>query len=157
MSIISYDLMGVIMTEPERPRRTLRSIGAVFAGLLFIFIVTTIVDVVLHATGVFPPWGKAMSDALFGLATAYRIVISIAGCYLTARLAPDRAMGHALTLGAIGVVISAIGTAVTWNKGAEFGPHWYPLLLVVISIPCAWVGGKLFERQAGVGTKRRIN
>jgi hypothetical protein len=54
----------------------LSSIGAVLAGLLFIFIVTTIVDVVLHATGVFPPWGQPMSDALFGLATAYRIVIS---------------------------------------------------------------------------------
>ena len=35
-------------------------------------------------------------------------------------------------------------STVTWNKGAEFGPHWYPLLLVVVSIPCAWLGGKLF-------------
>ena len=131
------------MSETERPRRTLRSIWAVFAGLLFIFIVTTIVDVVLHATGVFPPWGKPMSDGLFGVATAYRIVISIAGCYIAARLAPDRPMGHALVLGAIGVVISAIGAAVTWNKGPEFGPHWYPLLLVVVAMPCAWVGGKL--------------
>ena len=133
------------MTEKERPRRTLRSIGAVFAGLLFIFIVTTIVDVVLHATGVFPPWGKPVSDALFGLATAYRIVISIAGCWIAARLAPSRPMGHALALGAVGVVLSAIGAAVTWNKGPEFGPHWYPLLLVVISIPCGWAGGKLFD------------
>src|SRR4051812_6735210 len=97
------------MTETERPRRTLRSIGAVFAGLLFIFIVTTIVDIVLHAIGVFPPWGKPMPDALFGLATAYRIVISIAGCWIAARLAPSRPMGHALVLGAIGVVLSAIG------------------------------------------------
>jgi hypothetical protein len=133
------------MTE-LRSRRPLRSIGAVLAGLLFIFIVTTIVDVVLHATGVFPPWGKAMSDGLFGVATAYRIVISIAGCYIAARLAPDRPMTHALWLGAIGVVISAIGAAVTWNKGAEFGPHWYPLLLVVVAMPCAWVGGKLFTK-----------
>lgn len=133
------------MTETKRPRRMLRSIGAVFAGLLFIFIVTTIIDVVLHATGVFPPWGKPMSDALFGLATAYRIVISVAGCWIAARLAPSRPMGHALALGALGVVISAIGAAVTWNKGPEFGPHWYPLLLVVISIPCAWADGKLFE------------
>jgi hypothetical protein len=127
-------------------RHTLRSIGAVVAGLLFIFIVTTIVDVVLHATGVFPPWGKPMSDALFGVATAYRIVISVAGCYLAARLAPDRPMAHALWLGVIGVVLSAIGAAVTWNKGAAFGPHWYPLLLVVISVPCAWIGGKLFTK-----------
>jgi hypothetical protein len=134
------------MTETEHPRRTLRSIWAVFAGLLFIFIVTTIVDVVLHATGVFPPWGKPMSDALFGVATAYRIVISIAGCYIAARLAPDRPMAHALVLGVVGVVISAIGAAVTWNKGAAFGPHWYPLLLVAVAMPCAWVGGKVFTK-----------
>jgi hypothetical protein len=134
------------MTEPKHPGRPLRSIGAVVAGLLFIFIVTTIVDVVLHATGVFPPWGQPMSDALFGVATAYRIVISIAGCWIAARLAPDRPMGHALALGVVGVVISAIGAAVTWNKGPAFGPHWYPLLLVVISMPCAWVGGKLFTK-----------
>jgi hypothetical protein len=133
------------MTE-LRSHRPLRSIGAVLAGLLFIFIVTTIVDVVLHATGVFPPWGKAMSDGLFGVATAYRIVISIAGCYIAARLAPDRPMAHALWLGVVGVVISAIGAAVTWNKGAAFGPHWYPLLLVVVAMPCAWVGGKLFTK-----------
>jgi hypothetical protein len=136
-------LQGRDITGPERPRRPLRSMWAILAGLLFIFIVTTIVDVVLHATGVFPPWGKPMSDALFGVATAYRIVISIAGCYIAARLAPDRPMAHALWLGAIGVVISAIGTGVTWNKGPAFGPHWYPLLLIVISMPCAWVGGKL--------------
>ena len=133
------------MTETELPRRTLRSIGAVFAGLLFIFIVTTIIDIVLHGTGVFPPWGKPMSDALFGLATAYRVVISVAGCWIAARVAPSRPMAHALALGAAGVVISAIGAAATWNRGPEFGPHWYPLLLVVISIPCAWAGGKLFE------------
>jgi hypothetical protein len=130
------------MTEPKHPRRPLRSIGAIVAGLLFIFIVTTIVDVVLHATGVFPPWGQPMSDSLFALATAYRIIISIAGCYIAARLAPDRPMAHALWLGIIGVVISAIGAAVTWNRGPAFGPHWYPLLLIVVSIPCAWVGGK---------------
>jgi len=135
------------MSETERPRRTLRSIGAVVAGLLFIFIVTTVIDVVLHTIGVFPPWGKPMSDALFGLATAYRIIISVAGCWIAARLAPDRPMGHALALGAVGVVLSAIGTAATWNKGPEFGPHWYPLLLIVISMPCAWLGGKFFEMR----------
>jgi hypothetical protein len=32
-------------------------------------------------------------------------------------------MGHTLTLGAIGVVIRAIGAAVTWNKGPAFGPN----------------------------------
>jgi hypothetical protein len=147
----SYDMLSEllweeVMNEPEYPRRPLRSIWAVFAGLLFIFVVTTIVDVMLHATGVFPPWGKPMSDALFGVATAYRIVISIAGCYIAARMARDRPMSHALVLGVIGVVISAIGAAVTWNRGPAFGPHWYPLLLVVVAMPCAWIGGKLFAK-----------
>ncbi len=94
------------MPETERPRSTLRSIGAVVAGLLFIFVVTTIIDVVMHATGVFSPWGKPMSDALFGLATAYRIVVSMTGCWIAARLAPDRPMGHALALG-----VSALSSA----------------------------------------------
>jgi hypothetical protein len=56
---------------------------------------------VLHATGVFPPFGQPMADALFLLATAYRIVYGVAGCYLTARLAPDRPMRHALALGVV--------------------------------------------------------
>jgi hypothetical protein len=120
----------------------MKSIGAVLAGLLIIVILSSAVDVVLHATGVFPPWGQPMSDALFALATAYRIVISIGGCYIAARLAPNRPMQHALALGVVGVVISAIGAAVTIGKGPQFGPMWYPLALVAVSMPCAWLGGR---------------
>jgi hypothetical protein len=145
------------MTTPiavmsTRPRRLWRSTGAVFAGLVVIVILSTLGDVVMHATGVFPPWGQPMSDSLFLVATAYRIVFSIAGCYLTARLAPDRPMQHALVLGVIGIVISAAGAAATWNRGPEFGPHWYPLLLVAVSLPCAWLGGALY-RARHVGSR----
>src|SRR5882762_9275238 len=45
-------------------------------------------DMVFHTTGTYPPWGQTMSDGLFLLATAYRIVYSVAGCYLVAWLAP---------------------------------------------------------------------
>jgi hypothetical protein len=119
----------------------LRSAGAIFAGLVVIFILSTVVDVILHVSGVFPPWGQPMSDALFALATAYRIVISVFGCWLAARLAPARPMRHALALGGVGVIVSAIGSAATWNRGPAFGPHWYPLALIALSIPCAWLGG----------------
>jgi hypothetical protein len=85
-----------------------------------------------------------MSDSLFLLATAYRIVISVAGCYITARLAPDRPMRHALALGVVGVVASAAGAVATWNRGPAFGPHWYPLALIALAMPCAWLGGKLY-------------
>jgi hypothetical protein len=135
------------MSETHRPRLLLRRIGAVVAGLLAIVVLSTATDMVLHATGVFPPAGQPMDGALFLLATAYRIVYGIAGCYIAARLAPDRPMQHALVLGAVGVVISIAGAAATWNRGPEFGPKWYPLAVIAIALPCAWAGGKLREAQ----------
>jgi len=129
------------MTKPQR--NILRSVGAVLAGLLFVIIITTATDALLHATGIFPPWGQPMSDSLFVLAFAYRIVYGIAGGYITGRLAPDKPVTHALVLGVIGFVLSLAGAAATWNRGPEFGPKWYPLALIVIAIPTAWLGGKL--------------
>lgn len=123
-----------------------RSVWAVFAGVLFIIVVTTIVDVALHAAGVYPPTNQPMTDKLAVLATAYRIVISIGGGWLTAKLAPADPMKHALILGLVGVVLGLIGVAVTWNLG--LGPRWYPIALVVLAIPQCWLGGKLYERRA---------
>jgi len=127
----------------NQPRHILRSIGAIVAGLVFIIILSTLADVLMHALGIFPPWFQYMPDSLFLIATAYRSVFSILGCYITARLAPNRPMLHALILGAIGVVLSIAGAAATWNKGREFGPKWYPIALVILSLPLAWLGGKI--------------
>ncbi|HEY4641937.1 MAG TPA: hypothetical protein VII75_11385 [Thermoanaerobaculia bacterium] len=121
----------------------MKTTGSLLAGLATIFVVTTAVDVVLHATGVFPPWGQPMSDALFALAVAYRTIICIFGCWLTARLAPREPMKHALILGAIGLVLTAGVTIATWNKGPAFGPHWYPIALIALALPCAWMGGRV--------------
>ena len=131
------------MRETQRPRLMLRRIGAVLAGLLVIIVITTATDSVMHATGVFPPAGAPMSNALWLLATAYRIVYGVAGSFIAARLAPDRPMRHALALGVVGLVLSIVGAVATWDRGPGFGPKWYPLALVVIAIPSAWLGGKL--------------
>jgi len=124
-----------------------KSIGAVVAGVLFIIIVTTLVDVVLHVARVFPPIDQPINDTLSLLATAYRVVISVAGAWLTARLAPAKPMKHALILGAVGVVLGIAGVVATWNLG--LGPRWYPIALVVLAIPQCWAGGKIFEMQTG--------
>jgi hypothetical protein len=124
-----------------------RSVWAVFAGFLVVVVLSTGTDAVMHATGVFPPFGEPMSDGRFLLATAYRIVYAILGSSLTARLAPRRPLRHALVGGAIGLVLASVGAAATWNKGPEFGPHWYPLALVATALPCAWVGGRLGRRE----------
>ena len=136
------------MSEMRHPRRVLRRVGALLAGLLAVVILSTATDVVLHATGVFPPVGQPMVDALFLLATAYRIVYGIAGGYIAARLAPDRPVTHALALGGVGVVVSIAGALATWNAGPEFGPRWYPLLLIATALPCAWAGGRLVGAQS---------
>jgi surface polysaccharide O-acyltransferase-like enzyme len=127
----------------RQQRRVLRSIGAVIAGLLVIVITSIATDQVMHATGVFPPAGEPMTNALWLLATAYRIVYGVAGSFIAARLAPDRPMRHALALGVVGLVLSIVGAVATWDRGPGFGPKWYPLALVAIAIPCAWLGGKL--------------
>ncbi len=132
------------MSQTPHPRRILRSLGALFAGILVVVVLSLGTDVLLHATGVFPPWGQPMSDALFLLATAYRTVYGIAGPYVTARLAPHQPMQHALLGGVIGLVLATTGAVATWNRGPEFGPHWYPLALVATALPCAWLGGPLY-------------
>ncbi len=56
--------------ETHRPRRIGRSIGAVLTGFLAVVILSLGTDVALHATGVFPPWGQPMADALLLLEEA---------------------------------------------------------------------------------------
>ncbi len=135
------------MSETQRPSHIGRSIGAVLAGIVAVVILSLGTDIVLHAVGVFPPWGQPVGDKPLLLATIYRTVYSVIGSYITARLAPYRPMQHALAGGVVGLVVSIVGTAVTWNKGPAFGPHWYPLALIALAMPCAWAGGKLRETQ----------
>jgi hypothetical protein len=135
----------VRVNETHPTRRVLRRVGAVLAGMLVGIVLTIGADIALHAIGVFPPLGQSMVgfDGPLLLATVYRTVFGIVGSYIIARLAPDRPMQHALVGGVVGLAVSIVGAAVTWNKGPAFGPHWYPLALIVLAMPQAWVGGKL--------------
>jgi hypothetical protein len=124
-------------------RRWGRSVVAVVAGIFVGVVLSLGVDEVLHLTGVYPPWGKTMSDGLFVLATTYRFVFSVLGCYVIAQLAPNRPMQHALVGGLIGLIVSAVGAISTWNM--DIGPHWYSVLLAITALPCAWIGGRLWQ------------
>ena len=76
------------MTGTEVQSSKWKSVWAVLAGLIVIVILSSAVDAIMHVTGIFPAYGQAMSSGLFAWATIYRVIISIFGCYLTARLAP---------------------------------------------------------------------
>src|SRR3989442_1433344 len=118
----------------------------VVAGGVVAIVAMAMVDVVLHLAPVFPPINEPINDALALLATSYRIVISVGGAWLTARLAPNRPLQHALILGYLGVVLGLVGVIATWNKG--LGPRWYPIALVVLAVPQCWVGGKIYEARS---------
>jgi hypothetical protein len=120
----------------------IRSVLAVLAGLVTIFVTHLGTDQLLHTLQVFPPWDQPMHDpGLNALALSYRIVFSILGCYVTARLAPRAPMAHALALGLIGTALSIVGAIATADM--NLGPRWYPIALAASALPCAWLGGLL--------------
>lgn len=134
-------------TAHTPPRRMLRSIGAVVAGILANIVLSGATDAAMHAAGIFPPMFQPMADHLWVLALAYRVVFAVAGGFLTARLAPSRPMRHVMVLAGIGTVLALLGVLFTWNKGPEFGPHWFSLSVVIIALPCTVLGGVLGARR----------
>ncbi len=124
-------------------KTTLKSIGAVLAGLIFIFITHTATDAILENAGVLPKGNLFVGTGLILFVLAYRAVFSFIGCYLTAKLAPRHPMKHALILGLIGLVLSSVGAIAA----ADLGPAWYAWTLAAIALPIAWLGGKFYERR----------
>jgi len=51
-------------------------------------------------------------------------------------------MQHALALGGVGVLLGTAGTVAFWDAGSA----WYPLTLIALTMPCAWLGGRLRQR-----------
>ena len=100
---------GGIMSETEHPRRIGRSIGAVLAGIFVGVVLTLATDIVLHVAGVYPPLDQPIGTSQALLATSYRVVIGVAGAWLTARLAPSNPMKHALILGYVASVFLRTG------------------------------------------------
>jgi hypothetical protein len=137
----------MVRTNVDQPakRRIGRSIGALAAGFAVGIGLSIGTDIGLHAAGLFPALGEPMSDPMLLLATTYRTLYGVVAAYVIARLAPDRPMQHALIGGIVGLAVCIIGAVTTWNRG--LGPHWYPLALIALAVPPAWVGGKLRVMQ----------
>ena len=142
-------MTAVAAAEPPRAgdRRIGRSILALLVGFVVGVALSLGTDEVLHLARVFPPWGQPVTSPPLALATAYRIVYGIVASYIIARLAPDRPMLHAMIGGFVGLVLSTLGAVATWNRGPAFGPHWYPVSLIVTALPTAWIGAKVWLAQ----------
>jgi hypothetical protein len=118
--------------------------------MVAVVVLSLVTDQVFHSLNVYPAWGEPMHDhGLNALALSYRVVYGVVGGYIAARLAPRNPMRHALIVGGIGFVVSAVGaaTAIPMN----LGPAWYPITLALTALPCAWFGGVLARRKANLG------
>src|SRR5262249_23244180 len=88
--------------------------------------------------------GQRMPDWMLAIAAGYRIVFSIISSYLIAALAGRRPMLHAMVAGVLGFIVSIVGAGTGWNQVETYGPHWYPIVLVIAAIPTAWLGATLY-------------
>ena len=77
-------------------KKTFKSIGAVLAGIIAVFVLSTITDVILEQTGLLKlPFGT--NPLWFIIAVVvYRTIYVVAGSYITATLAPDKPMKHSI-------------------------------------------------------------
>jgi hypothetical protein len=132
--------MTIEATKP--PRRLGRSTAAVVAGLAANVLLAMAADQVAYAAALFPQPPEVTYETVpYVIATAYRAVFGIAGAWLTAKLAPSDPMRHALILGGIGLLLSGAGLVASFTMA--LGPVWYPAALLVVTLPCAWLGGRL--------------
>ena len=121
-----------------------RSILAIVTGFVVIAALSIGTDFALGAMGVYPRPPAPLTDTtLLVLSQVYVAVYAIFGCWLTAAMAPDRPMRHALILGALGLIFNLAAA----SANAARVPMWYVVAAIVLVMPYAWIGGWLRERQ----------
>lgn len=121
-----------------------RSLFAIVAGFLVIGTLSFGTDAIVRTMvpGAFDGAGQDRL-ALLLLSILYVGAYAVFGCWLTARLAPDRPLRHALILGVLGLCFNIAGTIAMWDKA----PVWYHVVQLALVMPYAWLGGRLRERQ----------
>lgn len=118
-----------------------KSIGAILAGFFTGAILSIGTDFLMEKQGVMSPENfKQTAPAIIFLVIVYRFIFNVIGCYITARLAPNKPMKHVIIIGIIGTVLSILGTIAMWDKALPV----YNIAIILISLPSAWLGGQLF-------------
>jgi hypothetical protein len=141
-------MAGDISSTPSSasPRNLWRSTAAVLAGVIAVVVLSLGTDEMLQVAGVLPQPGEAMPEpALNVLALFYRCAFNVVGAYITAMLAPRKPLRHVQIFALIGFVLGTVGAIVTIPM--NLGPAWYPVLLALSSLPCAWLGWIIYKAR----------
>lgn len=119
----------------------LKSIGAILAGFFVGALLSVGTDFLLNLTGIMSMQNFRSNSSWVVLAVIfYRFIFNVTGSYMTAKLAPSKPMRHALILGFTGTVLASVGSLIMWEQAVP----WYNISIILISLPGAWLGGKLF-------------
>ena len=121
-----------------------KSIWAGVAGIVVGASLSIGTDSVLKYFGILPSDNLYVSTWLIWGVLFYRSLYNVLGFYLVARLAPSSPMRHALALGVIGTLVSVVGSLAAANM--NLGPAWYGWTLALLTMPAAWIGGKIGDR-----------
>lgn len=122
---------------------TLKSIGALLAGIFAVFATSTLTDLILENNGWMQlPFGNNPLWVML-IVVVYRNLYVVLSSYIVARLAPSKPMKHVMIFAAIGFALGTLGAIVMWHEP----PHWYPISLIILGVPCSWLGGKLHTRN----------
>lgn len=125
----------------------LKNTGAILAGFVIVFILSTLTDFILEQTGFFPSVADQIKYSpetwLLVTALAYRSVYTVLGGFITAKLSTTKPMKNVVILGIIGTILAVIGTIAGWNLSA----HWYPIALAITAFPLVYIGGRLQIRN----------
>jgi len=120
-------------------KHVFRSILSVILGLIVILFLPLITNQLLRASGVFPQGSPE-------LALVYRSIYVIIGSYITARFAPYASMKHSILLGVIVFLFYSFGTYGIINIDFLGTPLWYAYGVVIMVLPCAFLGVLLHRR-----------
>jgi hypothetical protein len=129
-----------------------RHVLPILLGGLVTFLLTLVTDNVLGAHGWLPADPLATSSLSLALFALYRGVFTLLGCHLAARAAPDGQprIRYALALGVLLLLLN-LATAVTqWGNA----PAWYFIAGIVLTVPCAIVGGGTAARVIATRSTR---
>src|SRR5258706_11580901 len=110
-----------------------KTVVAIIAGFVTVFILSVVTDFILESIHFFPGANHPEANVWWMLLIAliYRSVYAVLGGYLTALLSPKKAMRNVWILACIGFVFATLGLLGNLDKGNV----WYPLLLVILTIP----------------------
>lgn len=124
----------------------IRSIAAVLAGFFFFGIASYASDALITRAlpGAFDANGSPSHASVYALTVAYVALFAVIGGWIAALLAEVRPVAHALAVGGMIFIFGLYGSLADWSAA----PAWYHVVLLVLVIPCAWLGGIVAARRS---------